>query len=101
MWRKVILPALLDGREWSNSGSAAWSTKAKIEVLATVLKVLSVLRITADAQGINPDWTHVAAAQGRTPTRELWMPASTDNAEVKDVWRKVMQPKLLKGETIS
>lgn len=39
IWRKVVLPALLDGREWSAPGSGAWDTKAKIEVLVTVLKV--------------------------------------------------------------
>lgn len=39
IYRKVILPALLDGRDWSTGGNGAWDKSSKIAVVAAILKV--------------------------------------------------------------
>jgi hypothetical protein len=35
-WRQIIYPALVSGKPWSTSSSAAWSTEDKIELVVKV-----------------------------------------------------------------
>ncbi|RSH91275.1 hypothetical protein EHS25_009574 [Saitozyma podzolica] len=76
LWRKVLLPNLLANKPWANS-SKDWSTDEKVELLLQVI------------QRTKPEWEAISQHfPGRT------------KSQVCDVWRKVVLPRLKKGQTI-
>ncbi|OCF35423.1 hypothetical protein I316_02975 [Kwoniella heveanensis BCC8398] len=76
VWRKVIQPALINNQPWTGSGKG-WTSEMKLETLRTVF------------ESTNPDWEAIAGSfPGKTKT------------QVHDVWRKVILPRLRRGDTI-
>ncbi|WOO85493.1 uncharacterized protein LOC62_07G008992 [Vanrija pseudolonga] len=76
-WRKTVFPALLAGREWATDG-AGWSGAMKRKLVAEVLGTAK------------PAWEDVAR---QFPERT--------KTQVVDVWRKVVLPRLLKGQPLA
>ncbi|WVR05115.1 hypothetical protein IAU60_002127 [Kwoniella sp. DSM 27419] len=78
VWRKVIYPALTSNQSWTTSGKG-WTEEMKKETMLAVLN------------SISPDWEAIAVKfPGKSKTR----------LEVHDVWRKVVMPRLNRGQTI-
>ncbi|WVQ98661.1 hypothetical protein IAU59_005792 [Kwoniella sp. CBS 9459] len=76
VWRKVIQPALANHQPWTATGKG-WTREMKLETLLAVL------------EATNPDWETIALSfPGKTKT------------QVHDVWRKVILPRLKKGDSI-
>ncbi|WRT67052.1 uncharacterized protein IL334_004018 [Kwoniella shivajii] len=76
VWRKVILPALSTNKSWANEGKG-WTKSMKIELFMTVL------------ESCKPNWEDMTASfQGKT------------KSQIHDVWRKMVLPKLKRGETV-
>ncbi|KAK6902875.1 hypothetical protein I204_07183 [Kwoniella mangroviensis CBS 8886] len=76
VWRKVIKTSLLTNKPWSGDGKD-WTREMKIATLMIVL------------DSCNPDWECIAASfPGRT------------KSQLYDVWRKVILPRLKRGDTI-
>ncbi|WVW83182.1 hypothetical protein I302_105200 [Kwoniella bestiolae CBS 10118] len=75
-WRKVIHPSLLSNKPWSGGGRN-WTGEMKI---ATLMMVLN---------SCNPDWEVIATS----------FPGKT-KSQLYDVWRKVIFPRLKRGDTV-
>ncbi|KAL1405512.1 hypothetical protein Q8F55_009149 [Vanrija albida] len=76
-WRKTVFPALLAGRDWATDG-AGWSRVMKIKLVCEVLATAK------------PDWEDVAE---HFPSRT--------KTQVTDIWRKVVLPRLVKGQALA
>ncbi|WVF72279.1 hypothetical protein IAT40_007091 [Kwoniella sp. CBS 6097] len=77
VWRKVIQPALTSNQSWFEGTGKGWTKEMKVETLRTVL------------ESTNPEWEVIALSfPGKTKT------------QVHDVWRKVILPRLKRGDTI-
>ncbi|BEI83527.1 hypothetical protein CcaverHIS002_0401310 [Cutaneotrichosporon cavernicola] len=77
VWRKVMFPALVEGREWS-AGERGWDGAMKLHLPREVLGTAK------------PDWEVIAVQfPSRTPT------------QVSDVWRKVVLPRLMSGKLLN
>ncbi|WWD15840.1 hypothetical protein CI109_100264 [Kwoniella shandongensis] len=76
VWRKVIHPALITNRPWNVSGKG-WTGEMKLQTLMTVL------------EATNPDWQSMTSA----------FPGKS-KSQIHDVWRKIIFPRLKRGETI-
>ncbi|ORX39806.1 hypothetical protein BD324DRAFT_678899 [Kockovaella imperatae] len=78
LWRKVIKTQLIAGKEWSKSTSPSWTNQQKIALVNYILDKTSV------------NWDQVARSfPGKSPI------------QVKDVWRKVLLPKIRRGDPVN
>ncbi|ORY33752.1 hypothetical protein BCR39DRAFT_519042 [Naematelia encephala] len=77
LYRKSLLPALHSGKPWATTTSA-WTSAEKVQLLDKVLKTTTT------------DWEDLAST----------FPDRT-KAQIYDVWRKVIMPKLKNGEVVA
>ncbi|RXK40597.1 hypothetical protein M231_02052 [Tremella mesenterica] len=75
-WRKTILPSLLENKVWSNGGPG-WTKEMKL----TMFKMI--------VDSASPHWDKIATS----------CPGKT-KSQVQDIWRKVVLPRLKRGETV-
>ncbi|WWC61197.1 uncharacterized protein I303_103777 [Kwoniella dejecticola CBS 10117] len=78
VWRKVIHPSIIANRPWANEGtSKGWTKFMKIRTFLIVLEACT------------PDWDGMTQA----------FPGKS-KSQIKDIWRKVILPRLRRGDTI-
>ncbi|WWC69529.1 uncharacterized protein I206_103471 [Kwoniella pini CBS 10737] len=76
VWRKVIQPSIISNKTWSNEGKD-WTKVMKIKLLLIVLDACT------------PNWDEMTIS----------FPGKT-KSQLYDVWRKVILPRLKRGDPI-